>query len=80
MSNATITLEIAQSHLALWLDADAAIAEGKEFWMNGQRLIYEDADKIAENISKWSRIEAQLLRQAAGRPRWGVSLPRMNGR
>jgi len=72
----TITLEIAQAQLSAWLDASMTVASGKEFWMNGQRLILEDIDKINNQINYWQRIETQFMRKAAGRPGLGISLAR----
>ena len=76
MTASTVTLEVAQAQLSAWLDASLTVASGKEFWMNGQRLILEDIDKINDQINYWQSIETQFLRRAAGRTGLGISTAR----
>ena len=78
MSSSVIILANVQKRLALWLAAEEALSEGKEFWISGHRLIHEDLDKVAERIADLTRQEAQLLRKAAGKPQLSVKLARFS--
>jgi len=50
---AGITLDIAQTKLQLWLDADSAVARNQEFWVEGRRVTRADARTITRNITFW---------------------------
>lgn len=65
MSN-VLTLSEVQSILTELVTALKTVAQGKEYWMNGQRYVSEDMDIISTQIDKYTRIETQLLRQQAG--------------
>lgn len=78
MSGSVVTLAIVQARLTKWLAAEEVLSEGKEFWINGQRLIHEDLDMVADRIADLTRQEAQLLRKASGKPQLSVKLPRFS--
>ena len=66
----TVTLSDAQTNLAKWVAASAALAEGQSFGMGGRTLTLSDAAQVREMISYWSGIEANLLTaQATGKTR-----------
>ena len=48
-----ITLEVAETKLQLWLDADDAVAKNQEFWVEGRRVTRADARTIQRNITYW---------------------------
>lgn len=50
---AGITLEVAESKLQLWLDADAAVARNQEFWVENRKVTRTDAREIRRNIDYW---------------------------
>ncbi len=54
------TLEQARQHLRAWLDADLAIATGKEYSIGSRRLSRADANEVAERIAFWSREVSKL--------------------
>jgi len=60
----TITLATVQTNLALWLAADAALATGQMFSMNGRSLTRTDAEEVRKQINFWSGQEARLERGA----------------
>ncbi len=57
---ASWTLEQAQQHLAAWLDADLALATGREYRIGSRSLTRSDAAEVKERISFWSREVARL--------------------
>ncbi len=59
---AGITLEVAQSKLQLWLDADTAVARNQEFWVEGRRVTRADARTITRNVTYW---DTQVKRLSA---------------
>lgn len=61
---ASWTLEQAKQHLQVWLDADIALATGKEYRLGSRTLTRADAAEIAERIRYWSR---EVSRLEAGR-------------
>jgi hypothetical protein len=74
----TLTLERVQTLLLTLIEALETVAQGKEYWMNGQRYIAEDMDKISDQIDKYTRLESQMLRSAAGRSSLSVRKPRFS--
>jgi hypothetical protein len=54
---AVYTLDQARQHLQSWLDADLALATGKEYLINGRKLVRSDT---AERIRFWSQQVARL--------------------
>lgn len=55
---AGITLAIAEAKLALWLEADEAVAAGQEYSIqtaNGsRRLVRADAEEIRRHVDYWN--------------------------
>lgn len=74
-----ITLSDAQTALSNWLTADAAVAKGQSYSINGRSLSRVNAAEIREQIVFWTKVEAQLQRKANGQRRIGISLARLNG-
>jgi len=48
-----ITLAQAETQLALWLAADAAVASGQSYTIGGRSLTRANAREIRENIDYW---------------------------
>lgn len=63
---AGITLAQAETQLALWLTADAALIDGQEFELNIngvlRRVRLTDAALISRNIDMWDKRCKQLTR------------------
>jgi len=57
---AGITLAEAETHLAQWLAADSAVAQGQAYSIAGRMLTRADAAAITEKIKFW-RGEAERL-------------------
>jgi len=49
-----ITLAQAETQLALWIDADTAVATGQSYSIAGRTLTRADARAIAERIDYWN--------------------------
>ena len=60
------TLEDAQRHLDLWLEADAALATGQSYKIGSRSLTRSNSEEIAERISFWRK---EVSRLEAGRKR-----------
>ena len=52
---AGITLSQAQAKLALWMEADDAVAAGQAHTVGNRTYTAADADTIARNIERWDR-------------------------
>lgn len=63
---AGITLEQAENQLALWLAADAAVAEGQAYAIGGRSLTRANAREIRENIVFWEKKVQRLSRSGGG--------------
>jgi hypothetical protein len=68
---------MANTQLTAWLNASLAVAEGREFWMNGQRLILENADEINRQIQYWQRMVTNLTATASGKSSIRYSIGRV---
>ena len=68
-----LTLSDAQTQLTAWLAADAAVATGQSYTINGRSLTRADAAMITDKIQYWSSVEAKLQRIANGQSGVGVS-------
>lgn len=66
---AGITLDIAQTKLQLWLDADAKVANNQEAWVEGRRVTRADARTITKNITYWNTWVVKLSRASRRRSR-----------
>lgn len=66
---AGITLAQAEAQLALWLEADASVASGQAFSIEGRSVTKADANAITSKIRFWETKVAQLSRAASGRGR-----------
>lgn len=69
---AGITLDQAQTALANWLAADAAVSKNQSYSLGGRTLSRADAREIRENISYWNRVVMRLSRGSGARIRYGV--------
>ncbi|PTR17488.1 hypothetical protein C8R31_101652 [Nitrosospira sp. Nsp2] len=52
---AGITLVQAEAQLALWIDADTAVASGQEYQIAGRTLRRTDAAEISNKIDYWNK-------------------------
>lgn len=52
---AGITLAQAEAQLAIWMAADAKVAAGQAYEINGRSLTRANAMQIRENIEIWDR-------------------------
>lgn len=66
---AGITLANAEAQLALWLNADAAVATGQSYEIAGRRLTRTDAAEITNKIEYWNAKVVTLTNQSQGRSR-----------
>ena len=71
---AGITLAQAETQLAAWLEADAAVATGQSYSIGGRTMTRANAAAITEKIQYWSSMVARLSRGTTGgaRVRYGV--------
>lgn len=72
---AGITLEQAETQLALWLEADTAVASGQAYAIAGRSLTRSDAKTIRDNIDYWDKKVRQLSATSAsgGRSPRGIT-------
>jgi hypothetical protein len=63
---AGITLEQAETKLALWLEADDLVATGQGYSIEGRSLTRADAEEIRENIEFWDGKVKELTENAGG--------------
>ena len=68
---AGITLTQAETQLALWLEADAAVATGQAYTIGGRSLTRANAREIRENITYWDK-KVQRLTQGGLRMKFGT--------
>jgi len=61
-----ITLAQAETQLALWLAADAAVATGQSYGHGQSSLTRADADKITKKIDYWEKKVSQLSANRRG--------------
>lgn len=73
-----ITLAQATAQLSLWMDADASVATGQSYTINGRSLTRANASEITDKIQYWSSVESKLQRIANGQTGTGVSLARFD--
>jgi len=66
---AGITLAQAETQLAAWLEADAAVATGQAYAIAGRQLTRADASQITAKIEYWNGKVATLTDSAQGRSR-----------
>ena len=59
---AGITLEQAQTKLALWMAADDAVTAGQEYTYGNFHLKRSDSKLIKDNIIFWNRVVLRLSR------------------
>lgn len=72
---AGITLVQAQTQLAAWLEADAAVAQNQSYSIAGRSLSRADAATITEKIKYWNGMVKQLEANAQGRRRTVYVVP-----
>lgn len=72
---AGITLAQAEAQLALWIEADQAVARNQSYSINGRSLTRADAGEITEKIKFWETKAVNLQRGVSGRSRvrYGVA-------
>jgi len=65
---AGITVKIAQKHLDLWLEAEAAIATAQSYQMGTRMLTRADLKQVRAEIEYWSEklAEAQAAENVSG--------------
>ena len=69
---AGITLTQAETQLAIWIDADTAVATGQGYSIAGRSLTRADAKEIRENIMFWDSQVKNLSAASSSRVRiWG---------
>jgi hypothetical protein len=56
----SITLAQAQEHLANWMQAETAVAQGQEYSIGGRDLKRVDAKTITEKIKFWDNYCSKL--------------------
>lgn len=66
---AGITLAQAESQLAAYLDAEAAVLTGQSYEIAGRKLTRADLDSIHNGIEIWNARVITLSNQAQGRSR-----------
>lgn len=77
--NSVMTLAVAQANLLAWMNASAALAEGKQVQINGRMLTLENGNEVRQQIVFWQSMESQLLNAAASNTnRGGASLARFS--
>lgn len=59
---AGITLTQAETQLALWYAADAAVATGQAYTIGGRSLTRANAREIRENLTYWDNKVQRLTR------------------
>ena len=59
---AGITLEQAETQLAVWLEADTAVASGQAYSVAGRSLTRADAGEISNKIVFWDKQVKRLTR------------------
>jgi hypothetical protein len=63
---AGITLAQCEAQLALWLEADAAVATNQSYSIKDRSLTRADAAEITRKIDYWNGKVQQLTRAASG--------------
>lgn len=64
---AVITKKIAQEHLSLWLEAEAAIATGQSYQIGSRSLTRANLTEVRKTIDYWaSKVAAAENLEAAG--------------
>lgn len=51
----SVSIDIAKEKLAMWLEAENAVATGQSYEINGKKITRVDASKIRENIEFWEK-------------------------
>ena len=59
---AGITLAQAEAQLAIWLDADTAVANSQAYSVGGRSLTRANAQEIRDNITFWDEKVKRLTR------------------
>ena len=63
----------ASEMLALYIDAEKAVLTGKEFMLNGRRIVREDLAMIRAGRQEWERKAQAENNQAAGKSRFAYA-------
>lgn len=71
-----ITLEEAQEHLKIWLDAEKAVATGQSYKIGTRSLTRANLSDIADRIKYWRNEVARLESGASGGSRILRAVPR----
>lgn len=66
---AGITLELAETQLALWLAADSAVSKKQEYQVAGRTWRATDAAEISNKINYWNNWVQRLSRGGGMRVR-----------
>jgi len=60
-------MSTATDMLSLYIEAEKAVLSGKEFMMNGRRLVREDLAQIRQGRQEWQRaVNAEQARSNGG--------------
>lgn len=70
------TLQDAQRHLDLWLEADAAVATGQSYKIGTRSLTRADVSEVAERIKFWRKEVSRLEGGRRGGARVLRAVPR----
>lgn len=73
MTTPAISLATAEAKLALWLEADDAVAANQSYTIAGRTLTRADANVIASRIAMWER-RVEELRRMGGQRRRGPTM------
>ncbi len=75
---AAITKQVAQQHLDIWLEAEAAIATGQSYQIGSRQLTRANLTEVRKTIDYWSeKVQAaENMEQARGRNRAYRFVPR----
>lgn len=74
----SITLSVASARVSAWVAADEAIALGQSYTIGDRALTRVHAAEVRSMINYWSKIEASLSRQQAGRSGMSYSLAKFS--
>lgn len=69
-------LATAQTKLDLWLAAEAAVATGQAYSIEGRSLTRANLEQIAQRIQYWQRVVDTLTAQASGAGSPGIRFAR----
>lgn len=69
----TITTITSTEMYNRYIAAEIAVLDGKEFLLNGKKVVYEDLPRIREGRLEWERKMQTEKRQSSGKSRFAVA-------